>query len=217
MTNDAGRWERASNSIRILREDGIRAFSIQTIQSLGIYRQLIVVGGYSAKMPEAEEVEIVCEELPADRIAEYMSLRKDQDREMIQRRFDRNEVCLVSRNEGKIIAVSWIATGTTWVDYLDSSLRLADDCVYAFDSFVHESFRGKRVANALTRYRMHWLEEAGYKRAIGLIWPENKNSMRRVVRLKRGEIGNIIRYQIGPWRKFSVQLSGKHSDICTIE
>jgi hypothetical protein len=211
------RWGLVIDSIRILREDGIRQFWIHTIQSLGIYRRLIVMGGYSARMPEPGEVEIVCEELPPEQMAEYMSLREDQDPEMIKRRFDRGEVCLVSRNEGHIIAASWLATGTTWVDYLDSSLRLADDCVYAFDSFVHESFRGKRVANGLTRYRMHWIEQAGYKRAIGLIWPENKNSMQRVVRLNRGEIGDIVRYGIGPWQKFSVRLTGKHSDICTID
>ena len=106
MTNDSGSWRLLGDSLQILREDGIRAFWIQTIQSLGLYRRLIVMGGYSARMPEPGDVEIVCEELPPDQIAEYMSLREDQEHEMIQRRFDRNEVCLVSRHEGKIIAVS---------------------------------------------------------------------------------------------------------------
>ena len=201
-------------SLGVLRQDGPTAFGLHAIQAAGIFRKLFVIGGWNALMPERAQIDIRCGELDRSRISEYLQLRMDQSEEVIEQRFDRKEACLVAYHQDEIVGAGWCATHSAWIDYLGAELYLAEDTVYAYDSWVRPDFRGKRVADGMRRFRMHWIHESGFKRAFGLIWPQNKNSMQRSRRMSRNDVGEIVRHKVGPWSRLSTRLHGEHADMC---
>ncbi|MCH2184521.1 hypothetical protein MK280_01475 [Myxococcota bacterium] len=198
----------------ILRRSGPSALGTHAIQAAGLYRKLIVIGGWNALMPAGARIDIHCEQLERSKINEYLNFRKDQSRNLIQKRFERGEACLIARHEGRVVGANWCATRSTWVDYFDAELHLAHDTVYAYDSFVDPECRGKRVADGMRRFRMHWIDQAGYRRAIGLIWPQNANSMHRNQRMSRNSIGELLHFRAGPWSHSVSRLQGEHADVC---
>ena len=201
-------------SLDVLRDGGAAAFGLHAIQAAGLYRKLLVVGGWNAMMPERAQIDLRCGELDRSRIAEYLQLRRDSSQEIIEQRFDRKEACLVAYHQDEIVGACWCATYSAWIDYLEAELHLAEDTVYAYDSWVRPDFRGKRVADGMRRFRMHWIDQSGFKRAFGLIWPQNKNSMQRSRRMSRNEVGEIVRHKVGPWSRLSTRLHGEHADMC---
>ena len=198
----------------ILRKSGPGALATHAIQAAGLHRKLIVIGGWNALMPESAQIDIQCEQLDRAGINEYLALRRDQPRDLIENRFERGEACLIARHQGRMVGTNWCATRSTWIDYFSTELHLAHDTVYAYDSFVDPQCRGKRVADGMRRFRMHWIDQVGYRRAIGLIWPQNANSMHRSKRMARNVVGELNHFRAGPWTHSASRLEGEHADIC---
>ncbi|MAJ61480.1 MAG: hypothetical protein CBC48_16950 [bacterium TMED88] len=198
----------------ILRRSGPKVLGTHAIQAAGLHRKLIVIGGWNALMPAGAQIGIHCGQLESSELNEYLALRKDQSRDLVEKRLERGEACLIARHEGRVVGANWCATRSTWIDYLSAELHLAHDTVYAYDSFVDPNCRGKRVADGMRRFRMHWIDQAGYRRAIGLIWPQNANSMHRNRRMSRNIIGELHHFRAGLWTQSVSRLQGEHADIC---
>jgi GNAT superfamily N-acetyltransferase len=196
----------------MLRDEGPASVWMRFLQWLGIYRRLFVLGGLDSRRPETSRVPITCERLRVDGVDDYMEFRPDQDRAEIEARLASGNLCCVARKNGRIIATTWTAIGKAWIDYLQCEIRLADDAVYHFDTYVRPEFRGCRVAGELSDLRLKTVTRLGYVRSVGLFWPENRAAIQRSERRKNIRVGEFRCFKLGPWRCHALRLEPGHGE-----
>jgi hypothetical protein len=196
----------AGTLLQFLKTEGVRSTFLRGLQALGVYRQLDVVvgptptGDYQATVPVSGEI------LDESGIDEYLKLRPDQDRALIEARFAAGDLCFVGRVRGALASASWTARGRAWIDYLECEILLGGGLAYAYDSYVEPKFRGKGVLGPGIRLRAETLRASGHDRVIGLLWPQNPAAWHRSSRRGDERIGRIRRYRIGPWTRVVLKL-----------
>lgn len=194
--------------IRVIREDGVRAACIKGLHELGIYRRLhlLDIPNTDAANPSGCDLPLAMGVLEPEEIDAYLALRPDQSREMIQTRIDSGDRCFTGRHEGVLVTTAWSAAGIAPIDYLECALRLPDDAALTYDVYTHPDARGHRVSMELFDWRRRRLREAGYRRSIGLLWPENPGAVRRIANRPHSVFGSMALWRIGPWRRHVLAL-----------
>ena len=92
--------------------------------------------------------------------------------------------CFVARMNGAIVHVNWLIFGRMehWPrDELVTPLRPGE--VYCTDGVTVESARGKGIHTEVLRAMLHYLQQAGYRRAYTIVDHENEASWKTHVRL----------------------------------
>lgn len=191
-------WQRA---VAVLREEGITNLWFKILGET-VYRRVIVV-----EHRLGESIRDVISAVPfafglltKDDIEEYLLLRPEADPVEVYARLDGGQLCFVTRHDGKIGAVNWVATTTAWIDYLSLTIPLAPEEVYAYESFTAPELRGQNVAPARSVCMLRYLEKLGYRRVIGVITPENMASLRYARKSGYHPIGTMGYIKVGRWQ-----------------
>jgi GNAT superfamily N-acetyltransferase len=125
----------------------------------------------------------------------HAALVGDASPEQVRGRLRRGELCFTAHLNGELIAVSWTQTGTVPIPYLRGTLELADGDTVNASSWVAPPLRGKNVHPVLSVHRLGYLRDAGYKRVIAAVLPENAPALRLCDKLGYEKIG--VAYGVG--------------------
>jgi RimJ/RimL family protein N-acetyltransferase len=128
----------------------------------------------------------------------YARFRPDQEPTTICRRLEQGHRCFAAWHEGQIVHTGWAATAEAWVEYLGCAFPLEPGDVYQFDSYTAPEFRGLDLATARVAWMARFFRDAGSRRLLAVVWPENTSAFRplekagyrrcgwlRVLRLRR--------------------------------
>ena len=191
----------------VLRDFGVWALCAQILGWAGVYRLLLVVGGAVSAMDDRAKIPLQFGELAADDIAEYCSLRPDADPQVIRRRLFEGHQCLIARSEdGEMVANLWFGSGRIKVDFAGCYIEPRSKCMYLYDEFVAEHYRGLGVAGGLETYRNQYFLEQGIVLAIGAVWPGNHISLNRTRKRDYPEVGYVSAWKIFGWTRSRLSL-----------
>ncbi len=77
-----------------------------------------------------------------------------------------------------MVGATWARPGGGPAPYLGRELRFADDDVYLFDTLIVPELRGRRLAPAIALAQLAFYREAGFRRLVCTVLPENATSLR---------------------------------------
>jgi SAM-dependent methyltransferase/GNAT superfamily N-acetyltransferase len=201
-------WQRAlERAAEVLREEGFRNLWFRILGET-VYRRMVLVERLlNEPIPEVTvRLPVVISLLRETELDEYLSLRPGADPSDIRRRLAAGQLCFVARHEGRIIHARWATTRRAWIDYLACEIRLAPDEVYTFESFTDPSFRGQNVAPAQGMESLRYFRDAGYRRLLAAVVPENKPAFHPLEKLGYRRLGVIGYLKVGPWRYDSCRI-----------
>jgi hypothetical protein len=202
MTDSSPTGDALRRAITVLRDEGFASFWFKLIGELGYRRMLVVEYRLDDPIPEFTARLAVRNDLLKERdVDAYLAFRPESDRLEIMNRLRSRQLCFVAWDAGRIVSACWTAVRPIRIEYLGCETELADGDAYLYDKFTCPAFRGHRIANAVRVYQLRYLREAGYRRAIGALVPENKTSMRENARGGFRPVGVIGRFKIGPWQR----------------
>jgi len=129
----------------------------------------------------------------------------------ILNRLQAGHLCFVVRYEKQIVHACWAVTNNkiayAILDPLHRKVmeHLARDEVYVYDSFTAPNFRGKGISPARALQMVGYFREAGCKRMIAIVKPENKSSIRAMEKAgyhptrSMMHLLNVSRFAIAIW------------------
>lgn len=186
----------------VLRTEGSRSLWFKILGET-VYRRVVLL-----ERPLNEPLAEITARLPLaigllreTEFEEYLRFRPEADLSDLRRRLETGHFCFVVRHQGCIVEAVWIATRCAWVEYLACEIQLAPDEVYGgYDVFTLPGFRSQNIASLVATRLFAYFRDAGYRRQLGVIVPENRPAMR--VAEKTGFIhGGMMGYvKLGPWR-----------------
>jgi ribosomal protein S18 acetylase RimI-like enzyme len=187
---------------RVLQTEGLRGIWIR-IMGRTIYRRLILVERLLDEPDPALETEptLTFALLRPDQIADYCNFRAEARPDEVRNRLESGLKCFAASRNNEILAVVWAATQTARIAYLGSEIPLQPGEAYIFDSYTSPQHRGRNVAGTRSLQMIQYMRNAGYKRLIATILPENKPAFRAVSKLGYKPFALIGRWKIGPWRR----------------
>jgi GNAT superfamily N-acetyltransferase len=186
----------------ILREEGWRSFWFKTLAQCGYRRLLLLERALDrpiADFTPALEVDVAM--LAADEIDAYLAFRPEAARPEIAARLRAGEWCFVAWHDRRIVAAAWIAARPVWVPFLGCDIETAPGEAQIYDKFTLPAFRGRGIANAVRTRHLRYLRDAGFRRAIGAVLPENASSLRDDARGGFRVYGTVARVKLGPWQR----------------
>jgi hypothetical protein len=189
-------------AMRVLRDEGLRNFWFKLIGELGYRRMLVVAYRLEEPIPEfVPRLAVRNDLLGKSEVDAYLAFRPESDRAELINRLDSGQLCFVAWHEGQIVSACWTAAQATRIPFLDCDCELADGDAYLYDKFTSEAYRGQRLAHAVRMHQLRYLRNAGYRRAIGAVVPENRRAMLENRRGGFRPLGLIGRIKIGPWQR----------------
>ena len=195
-------WQRAWRQVtEILRQEGPKSLWFKVL-SATVYRRVMLLER-PLDEPEAEitpRVPVDVSLLKETEIDEYMGLRPEADPAAVRRRFAGGQLCFAVRHRERLVSVAWVTTGRAWVDYLDREILLADDEVYPYESFTAPDMRGQNLASTRSTHMQRHFKDAGYRRVVVAVTPENTASLRHTVKVGYRPFGMMGYVKLGPWR-----------------
>ena len=133
--------------------------------------------------------------------AEYLALRPDQDRALLEARFARGDRCFAVRAGDRLVHATWASTGSGPLPYLDADVRLAPHDVCFYDSYTAPGWRGHDVSRSRDELCRRSFRAAGMRRTVALIARENVGGLRTTVPLRYRAIGEYGLLRVGPLRR----------------
>jgi SAM-dependent methyltransferase/GNAT superfamily N-acetyltransferase len=130
----------------------------------------------------------------------YTAFRPDTEPAEVRRRLHAGHWCFVVRHEGRIVHAGWAATTKPWVEYLDCEFPLAPGDVYQFDSYTAAAFRGRDLAGARVSWMAQHFRDAGARRLLAAVWPENARAFRPLEKVGYRAVGIIGTVRLAGWR-----------------
>jgi hypothetical protein len=132
---------------------------------------------------------------PAD-AEEYAELVPGASAEQMRVRLQAGDLCFATRHQARLVGVSWAVSRSLRVPYLRGTLRVRSGDALVEGAFVTPAMRGQQVSTLGGAYRLRRLREAGYRRALALILPENTAAFGPPETLGYHRIGTA--YGVGP-------------------
>jgi len=195
------RFQTLKRAAEIWREEGPKGLWFKTLGET-IYRRAVLF-----ERPLTESGLRVTTSLPVTvglldktEVDEYLSFRPGAHPSEVRSRLEAGHLCFVARHEGRIVSAAWIATGRVWVDYLAREVRLAADEAYLYESFTSPESRGQNIPAVRATYEAQHFREAGYRRLVAVIMPENKPALRHAEKAGWQPFGMLGYIKLGPWR-----------------
>src|SRR5262245_17526026 len=133
-------------------------------------------------------------------VDEYLDFRPDVDAADVRRRLEAGDLCFVARHQGRIVHAAWAVSGRVRIDFLARDFGLAPDEVYIDESHTLPSFRGLDIAAARSSHTRRYYQEAGYRRSLAIVFPENGPACRAVAKQGYRPLGTMGYWKLGPWR-----------------
>ena len=188
-------------SAEVLREEGLKSFWFQALGAT-VYRRAIMlerlldrpIPKLTARIP----IDIsLCKRDEAQACVEHDEYIDAQE---FQHQLDVGHWYAMARYEGRFVYTRWVAPPNTTIRCLLREIRLADDEAYLYASYVSPDFRGKNIHPAVTSQVFQYLQNAGCRRVVTLIEPENTSSLRADNKLGYQSFGRMGYIKIGPRR-----------------
>ncbi len=179
-----------------------------------IYRRFLVTlyPLEASSLPIDSKLDISFGLLESDEMSDYMRFRPDQAPEEIQSRIKRKHMCFVARHDGRLVAAVWACADSAWIEYLDCELLLPPKTMYSYDLFISPEYRGQRLSAILYHWRLQYLQKAGYRTGVSILWPENRQATRHFAKLGLSTKGILGRVQMGPWTHHFLRWEPSESD-----
>jgi RimJ/RimL family protein N-acetyltransferase len=137
--------------------------------------------------------------LREDEIEDYTTLVPDADAENVRAQLVDGQWCFTARLDGRLISVRWAATGKMHLEYLDYDLDLSADEACSYGLYTDPAFRGSAVSPTGSVAMLRHLRDAGFRRVVSAILPENHAGLRTVAKTGYRRYGVIGRVKLGPW------------------
>jgi ubiquinone/menaquinone biosynthesis C-methylase UbiE len=194
-----GRWQRARE---VLRDSGPRSLWFKVLGELVYRRALMCARPLDAPTARAPQVPPGVElgELEVAELDAYLALCRDADRAAIRDRLTEGQRCFVARRDGRLLHVTWTATGHAWIDYLDRELRLAPGDVYVFGSFSAPEARRSGVSIAVVEAIATRLHAEGRRRMLCIVVPENRAAVAAIPSWNQVPVGYMRTIRLGSRR-----------------
>lgn len=185
----------------VLQEESFKSLWFKVLGET-VYRRMVLrdrlldepIPEVTARLP------VVVSLLGETELDEYLAARPEADPSEIRRRFAAGQLCIVARHEGRIVNTCWATTGRAWIGYLAREVRLAPDEVYIYESYTLPSSRGQNIAPVRLMHALRYFREAGYRRVLAAIMPENQPAFRLNDKLGYRTIGVMGYLKLGSWR-----------------
>lgn len=196
-------WRRVTaRAVEVVRREGIRSLWFRILGET-VYRRLLLMQlpldeplpSLSARLP------VVVERLEESQIDEFLRFRPDADPSEVRRRVEAGHWCFVVRLDGRIVHGCWIGRGRAWIDYLGCDIELAPDEAYSYESFTAPDFRGWNFAPTRVMGTARFLREAGYRRLLAVMLPENAPAVRLLAKTGYRAFGVVGYVGIGRGRR----------------
>ena len=137
--------------------------------------------------------------LRQEEIEDYTTLVPGADAGNVGARLAAGQWCFTARLDGRLISVRWAAAGRMHLEYLDYDLDLSADEACSYGLYTDPAFRGSGVSPTGSVAMLRHLREAGFRRVVAAILPENHVSLRSVTKTGYRPYGVIGRLKLGPW------------------
>lgn len=191
---------------QVVRKEGVVSLWYKVLGE-SIYRRLVILE--HALPPEVQKMKLPGQvEMrllePAD-IAAYLDARPEAIEEDIRGRLAEGQLCFAAWQGDRVVGAVWGATGRAYIEYVDCEIELEPDQVYVYNAFTRLDSRGKHIARERGLFVAQYLQKAGYQRLFGAVMPENKAALRAPNDVGARHVGWLRRYQLGPWRRFSLE------------
>lgn len=197
---------------RTCKEQGVASLWWKGLWDVGVYRWcLVTLFWRTAGAPfESPGIPVTGGVFSRDEIDAYLTLRPDQTRAELETRLDRGDECRVARDQGQLVACSWTAFGRAPLGFLQCEIVLAPDVSYTYDDYVLPAYRRHRVMRAFSQQRREEQLALGFKRLIGIIWPQNVSASVRHRKGKSVTAGVVGCMRVGPWHRPFVRWDPEH-------
>ncbi len=195
-------WSRLlRRATEVLRTEGLRSFFFKVLGET-VYRRVVVVERDLSQPPPVVQARLPVSivRLCDSEIEEYVAFRPETDAAEVRRRLQAGQVCWLVRYEGRIVHSCWVTTGRAWIEYLGWDVALPPDTAYSYESFTAPELRGQNLAVARSVVMQQALRQAGYRRAVAVIMPENRAGFYPAEKAGYRRVGVMGYLRIGPWR-----------------
>ena len=119
----------------------------------------------------------------------------------IRARFARGDRCFGARHDGRLVSISWIATGVAPIDYLGLAVTLPAGTAYHYDRWTDPRLRGLRIAPATGSRLCRVLVGEGIDTMAAAVLTENRAAMRNALGFGVRPAGIVGWVGIGPVRR----------------
>ena len=167
-----------------------------------VYRRVVVL-----ERPLDQPIRPVTARLPVavgllteSELDQYVTFRPGADPAKVRRRLRAGHQCFVARHRGAIVHAGWAAPRNAWVEYLGCEFPLEPGDVYQFGSYTAPAFRGLDLAAARVTWMAEFLREAGARRLLAVVWPENTQAFRPLEKAGYRVVGIMGSVGVGAWR-----------------
>jgi hypothetical protein len=137
--------------------------------------------------------------LRENEIEDYTTLVPGADAGDVRSRLVDGQWCFTARLDGRLISVRWAATGRMHLDYLDYDLDLSADEACSYGLYTDPAFRGFAVSPTGSVAMLRHLRDAGFRRVVAAILPENHASLLSVTKTGYRPYAVIGRLKLGRW------------------
>jgi GNAT superfamily N-acetyltransferase len=193
--------------LRVLRQEGLRAFVLRFLDWAGIYRRLELVAHPLDVIRDIQSAVLVTTgQLEPQALSEYLAFRPDQDAKEIKNRFDRGDLCFAARHEGRIVSACWLMPNRAYAAYLDREFDVGMGLVFPHDGFTLPEYRRQKVIHRLGEHIARYLKENGYAGVVMAIHPSNVAALDGAAAGRFKIVGSVGFVRIGPWRRDFVRL-----------
>ena len=185
----------------MLREEGIRSVWFAILERT-VYRRIICMEHLlSEPISEVKpRLPIAIGLLQESEVDDYVNFQPKADAAEVRSKLKSGDLCIIARYEGHIVNAGWVSTRRTSVEYVGREIQLSQGEVYAYDTYTSPRLRGQNISAARSVWMLRYFQEAGYKRVIGTVVPENKSSIRASEKAGYRPYGVMGYVKLGPWR-----------------
>jgi len=189
-------------AIEVLQDEGVRSLWFRILGETVYCRVVLMERLLDEPIAEMTAcLPVVIDLLKDTEADEYASFRPGADPSEIRRRLAAGQWAFVARHEGCIVHAGWAVAERTWIDYLACEIGLASDEVYQYESYTAPDFRGKNCAAVRVTAMMRYFRDAGYRRMVAVVVPENAPAFRIMDKTGYRPFGVMGYVKIGRWRQ----------------
>jgi GNAT superfamily N-acetyltransferase len=160
---------------RVAQREGPRGVLFRTLERCGYRRLAWFARPLDPLRPDAR-IAVEVARLDAGDVDDYLTLRPDARRGLPLERLQAGSLCFAARDAGRLVSVTWVATGR--VQLSAGELVLEEGEIFLYDSFTDPAFRGRRIQMAILASLLEYYRAGGWRYAVVMIVPENRASIR---------------------------------------